>query len=117
MFWAFKLSFVVDILAFFAWTLFRLLFEEFGDFFQNYWSPWTHDADFKRGNFRGFQLGRFLFLVCGHGLLKNFFFKIFLSLELSVEHFFSSALKHVAVFWCRVILSTWHFVNLRTNCP
>jgi hypothetical protein len=35
MFWAFKLSFVVDILAFFEWRLFRLLFQKLGDFFSN----------------------------------------------------------------------------------
>jgi hypothetical protein len=31
MFWAFKLSFVEDILAFLPWRLFGLLFEKMGD--------------------------------------------------------------------------------------
>jgi hypothetical protein len=35
MFWDFKLSFVVDILAFLTWQLFGLLFEKYGDFFSN----------------------------------------------------------------------------------
>jgi hypothetical protein len=33
MFWVFKLSFVVDILAFFTWQLFGPFFEKFGEFF------------------------------------------------------------------------------------
>jgi len=33
--WVFKLSFVVDILAFLTWQLFGLLFEKYGDFFSN----------------------------------------------------------------------------------
>jgi hypothetical protein len=40
MFWAFKFSLVVDILAFFlAWRLFRLLFEKMGDFFKSSGHP------------------------------------------------------------------------------
>jgi hypothetical protein len=35
MFWAFKLSIVVDILAFLAWRHFRLLLEKLGEFFSN----------------------------------------------------------------------------------
>jgi hypothetical protein len=35
MFWAFKLSFVVDILAFFKLATFGAFFEKFGDFFSN----------------------------------------------------------------------------------
>jgi hypothetical protein len=39
MFWVFKLSFVVDILAFYlTWQLFVLFFEKFGDFFLIIWS-------------------------------------------------------------------------------
>jgi hypothetical protein len=33
MFWVFKLRFVVDILAFLTWQLFRLFFKKFGKFF------------------------------------------------------------------------------------
>jgi hypothetical protein len=39
MFWGFKLSFVVDILAFLTWQLLELFFEKFGEFFI-YWSLW-----------------------------------------------------------------------------
>jgi len=38
MFWAFKLSFDVDILAFLTWQLFGLFFEKFGNFFLIVWS-------------------------------------------------------------------------------
>ncbi len=33
MFWVFKLSFFVDILAFLTWQLFGLFFKRFGEFF------------------------------------------------------------------------------------
>jgi hypothetical protein len=39
MFGAFKLHFVVDILAFLAWQILGQLFEKLGDFFQIIWSP------------------------------------------------------------------------------
>jgi hypothetical protein len=37
MFWVFKLSFVVDILAFLTWPLFGLFFKKFGDNTINNW--------------------------------------------------------------------------------
>jgi hypothetical protein len=36
MFWAFKLSFLVDFGLFMDWRLFGLLFEKLGDFFQTF---------------------------------------------------------------------------------
>ncbi len=36
MFWVFKLSFVVDILAFLTWQLFGLFFKKFGEFFSDH---------------------------------------------------------------------------------
>jgi hypothetical protein len=36
MFWVFKLSFVVDILAFLNWHFFWLFFKKFGEFFSDH---------------------------------------------------------------------------------
>jgi hypothetical protein len=39
MFWAFKLSIVVDILTFLAWRMFGLLFQKLGNFFKSSGRP------------------------------------------------------------------------------
>ncbi len=44
MFWAFKLSFVVDILAFFDLATFWAIFEKFGYFFLIFWLPYSWEA-------------------------------------------------------------------------